>query len=85
MPYFFFLLFLVLLYIGNAHYVERKVRAIDQKRKEVKELNWIYMSSKSEMLHESTYSRLLDQVEQYQLSNRGPLPLKVHKSEAEKK
>ncbi|MBX2816586.1 MAG: hypothetical protein KTR24_11325 [Saprospiraceae bacterium] len=79
MPYFFFLLVLVLVYIGNAHYVERKMRLIDQKKKEIKELNWIYMSSKSDMLQEATYSRLAEQVQQYQLTTKGPLPLKISK------
>lgn len=77
MPYFFFLLVLVLLYIGNAHYVERKSRLIEKKRKEVKELHWIYTSARSEMLNESSYSKLVKQVEQYQLSNRGPVPKKL--------
>lgn len=77
LPYLFFLLFLVMLYIGNAHRVERKVRDIDRVQKELKELNWIYMTLKSDVIDEGTYSRINKSVNQYQLSNRGPAPRKI--------
>jgi len=77
MPYFFFLLFLTMLYIGNAQHVEKKVREIDEMRGELKELNWIYMSLKSDVIYEGTYSRIVNKVDQYQLSNQGAIPQKL--------
>lgn len=77
MPYFFFLLFLTMLYIGNAQHVEKKVRDIDEMRGDLKELNWIYMSLKSDVIYEGTYSRIVNRVDQYQLSNQGAIPQKL--------
>lgn len=77
LPYVFFLILLAMLYIGNAHYTEKKVRKIEALKNEIKELTWSYMSVKSDAIYQATYSKLSDQVENSQLSNEGSFPKKL--------
>ncbi|MDH3245096.1 MAG: FtsL-like putative cell division protein [Saprospiraceae bacterium] len=72
--YLYFLIFLAMLYIANAHYTEKKVRKIDNLSKELRELNWQYMSLKSEVIHQGTYTRMSRDVALYQLTNSGKPP-----------
>lgn len=77
LPYVFFLIFLAMVYIGNAHYTEKKVREIEALKNEIKELTWTYMSVKSDAIYQATYSNLAGQVETSQLSNEGSFPKKL--------
>ncbi len=77
LPYIFFLIFLAMVYIGNAHYTEKKVRKIEMLKNEIKELTWTYMSVKSDAIYQSTYSSLAEQVNKSQLSNEGSFPKKL--------
>ena len=77
LPYVFFLIFLAMIYIANAHYTEKKVRSIDRLRSQIKELNWNYMSIKSDVIYQETYSELSENVSDSQLSNNGPFPKKI--------
>lgn len=77
LPYVFFLIFLAMLYIGNAHYTEKKVRKIEHLKTTIKELTWTYMSAKSEAIYQSTYTQLGQQVEANHLSNEGSFPKKL--------
>ncbi len=79
--YVFFLIFLTMVYIGNAHLVEKKVREIDRLKREIRELNWRYMSAESDAIYEGTYSRLSRQLEGAELSSGGALPVKLKKSQ----
>ena len=77
LPYVFFLILLAMVYIGNAHYTEKKVRKINALKNEIKELTWSYMSVKSDAIYQATYSNLAGQVERNQLSNEGSFPKKL--------
>lgn len=77
LPYVFFLILLAMVYIGNAHYTEKKVRKIESLKNEIKELTWSYMSVKSDAIYQATYSNLADQVDRNQLSNEGSFPKKL--------
>ena len=77
LPYVFFLIFLAMIYIGNAHYTEKKVRKIEHLKTTIKELTWTYMSAKSEAIYQSTYTQLGEQVEASHLSNEGSFPKKL--------
>ncbi len=79
LPYVFFLIFLAMLYIANAHYTKKKIRQIALLKDEIKELNWNYMSVKSDVIYQSTYTKLRSQVEQWHLSNDGQFPKKIVK------
>ena len=79
LPYVFFLIFLAMIYIANAHYTEKKIRKIDRLRGEIKELNWNYMSIKSHIIYQETYSELSQNVKALHLSNEGAFPKKISK------
>ncbi len=66
-----------MIYIANAHYTEKKVRKIDALRAEIKELNWNYMSVKSDVIYQQTYSELSEDVSAIRLSNKGAFPKRI--------
>ncbi len=51
-PFVFFLGFLAVIYIANAHLAERKVRQIQVVQKELKQNRWKYMSIKSQLMND---------------------------------
>lgn len=52
-------LFLIgLFYITSAHFVEKRMRAIQALKSDLKELRWEYMSVKSDLMHSSTLSQV---------------------------
>jgi len=77
LPYVFFLIMLAMIYIANAHWTEKKVRKINSLKKELRELNANYMSLKSDVIYEATYTQLREQVAGNQLSNDGDFPEKI--------
>jgi len=64
LPYVLFIGFLLLIYIANAHYAEKKVREIQKLEDEVKELRWQYISYKTELMYNSKRSEVLKGVKQ---------------------
>lgn len=77
LPYIFFLIMLTMFYIANAHWTEKKVRKINSLKSELRELNAKYMSLKSDVIYEATYTQLRVQVASSQLSNDGEFPEKI--------
>lgn len=68
----FFLGFLGVVYIANAHYAEKKVRDIQALQKEVKLLRWEYMQMKSDIMYNYKYSEVANRVENKGLKLRKP-------------
>ncbi|MEL6863499.1 MAG: FtsL-like putative cell division protein [Bacteroidota bacterium] len=62
LPFVFFLSFLAIIYIANAHYAEKKVRQIQQSQNELKELRWLYMSLQSDLMYNSKRSEVIRDV-----------------------
>lgn len=54
----FFLACLALVYIANSYYAERTSRKIDALNREMKELHYAYISSKSVLMQESKQSEI---------------------------
>lgn len=75
--FFCFITVLGLIYIANAHYAESKIRRITALKNELKELNWKYMSMKSAMLEQSSYSTIQSELKNRDLGLRGQSPVKV--------
>lgn len=71
LPFILFLSVLATVYIANARYAERNVREIQGLQEEVKELNYEYMSLKSELMQSSMESEVAKKV-----SSQGLYPLK---------
>ncbi len=61
-PFVLFLVFLVIFYIANAYYSEKKIRQIQQLQSEVRELRWEYMSLKSSLMHSTMQSEVTEAV-----------------------
>lgn len=62
-PFFLFLALLAVIYIYNGHYADKTIRAINQRTKEVKELQYEYVDVKSKVMGQSKQSELVKAVE----------------------
>lgn len=62
-PFFLFLALLAVIYIYNGHYADKTIRAINQRTKEVKELQYEYVDVKSKVMGQSKQSELEKVVE----------------------
>lgn len=62
LPMIFFLGFLALIYIANAHLAERNVRRIQLMTKDIQQLRWQYMSIKADIMYNSKHSEIEAQV-----------------------
>jgi hypothetical protein len=60
--YVLFCFFLLILYIANAHYAEKKVKDIQVSQQEIKELRWQYMTVKSRIMKDTKQSALSQDV-----------------------
>ncbi len=62
-PFFLFLALLAVVYIYNGHYADKTIRNINKISKEVKELQYEYITVKSEVMFRSKPSELVKAVE----------------------
>ena len=62
-PFFLFLSLLAVVYIYNGHYADKTIRSINKTSKEVKELQYEYITVKSEVMFRSKPSELVKAVE----------------------
>lgn len=58
MPVFYFLFAIGMCYITLSLLTEKRVRNIEFLKKDLKELRWEYMTLKSELMYNSTYSQV---------------------------
>jgi hypothetical protein len=82
-----FLFVLILLYIGNAHFVERKLRNIDKVKHEVLDYKAQYLNLKQSIESGMTESTLTKELEQQQIKPNSAklVKLTIGKREIEKK
>ena len=73
----FFLSFLAVIYIANAHYSEKTVREIQGLQEELKELRWKHESLRAEVMYSSKKSDVVDRVEPLGLTDKGSRPRKI--------
>ncbi|MEL6986548.1 MAG: FtsL-like putative cell division protein, partial [Bacteroidota bacterium] len=57
-PFLYFLGFLAIIYIANAHLAEKNYRKAATLKKEIKELRWQYLSIKANVMYNSTQSQM---------------------------
>ena len=69
LPFVFFIFFLSLIYIANAHFSEKRVRQIQTMEKEIKELRWKYMQQKASVMVDSKQTEVTKMVEPYGLKS----------------
>jgi hypothetical protein len=58
LPFLLFLAFLGLIYIANSYYAEKKIRKIERLQKEVKELRYEYIYTRSQLMSKSRQSEI---------------------------
>lgn len=58
LPFLLFLAFLAIIYIGNSYYAEKNVRKIEKLQKEVKELRYEHIYTKSQRVSKSRQSEV---------------------------
>lgn len=63
-PFVLFISFLAFIYIANNYYAERKVRKINAIQKELKEIKYEHISTKSKLMQLSKQSQIAKKIEQ---------------------
>ncbi len=58
LPFLFFITFLTILYIANIYYAEKDIREFNALKKELKELRYEYITSKSNLMNVSKQSEI---------------------------
>ncbi len=72
-----FVVLLVLFYIANAHYSERKLRNIDRVKKEVNDYKAQYLNLKQSMMSGSTQSEFAKRLEPQKIQPLSEVPKKL--------
>jgi hypothetical protein len=81
MPVLYFLFGVGMLFITISLMSEKRVRNIESLKKEIKELRWEYMSAKSELMYNSTYTQVAKSAFGDEVSTGGvPKKIRVKKS-----
>lgn len=79
LPYLLFLAILVMFYIANTYHAEKKEREIQALRKELKELRYEYITTRSELMHQSQQSEVATKLRGTDIKESRVPPVKVIK------
>ena len=77
LPLLFLVSALAILHVANNHRIEKKVRQINKLEKELKELRWMYMTTKSDLMFKSKQSEVAKMVEGLGLKESENAPSKI--------
>lgn len=77
LPLVLFIALLGVLHVANNHTAENKIRRINKLEKDIKELRWTYMTSKSELMFKSKQSEVAKMVEKMGLKELTKPPYKI--------
>lgn len=77
LPFVFFLAAIAIIYIANAHYAEKNIREMSQIEKEMNEMRWEYMTTKSELEYISKQSEVAKMIEPSGLKELQEPPKKI--------
>lgn len=77
LPFFIFIAFLGMVYIGNRHFAENNIRDIDKLSKEVKELSWDFKTLKADLMLKSTQTEVAKLVDTLGLFEPNEPPKKI--------
>lgn len=66
-----------IVHVANNHRIEKKVREINKLERELKELRWMYMTTKSELMYRSKQSEVANMVEIMGLEESVTAPYKI--------
>jgi len=79
LPYLLFLAIMVMFYIANTYHAEKKEREIQALRKELKELRYEYITTRSELMHQSQQSEVATKLRGTDIKESRVPPVKVIK------
>jgi len=85
LPLVLFIAILGIFHVANNHTAENKIRRMSKLEKEIKELRWLYMTSKSELMYNSKQSEVATMVEKLGLKELTKPPYKIEIKENEYK
>mgnify|MGYP000150308000 CR=1 FL=1 len=77
LPLVFLIAVFGILHVANNHRIEKKIREINSLEKELKQLRWMYMTSKSELMFKSKQSEVAKMVEELGLEESVKAPYKI--------
>ena len=72
-----YILFFILLYIGNQHFVEKRIREINKMEKKVEELRSYYITIKNNYMFSKKESEVLKRVKKINLESSKVPPEKI--------
>ena len=78
LPFILYLTFLALLYIANTYYAEKKVREIADIRSEMKELRYEYITTKSELMHNTKQTEIAKHLSAFGIEESTQPPHKIY-------
>jgi len=84
LPLLFLVSALAIIHVANNHRIERKVRQINKLEKELKELRWMYMTTKSDLMFKSKQSEVAKMVDDLGLKESEKAPFKIELKENRK-
>lgn len=79
LPFFLFVALIIMFYIANTYYAERKERDIQALRKSLKELRYEYITTRSELMNHSQQSEVARKLEAISIKESRVPPVKVIK------
>jgi H+/gluconate symporter-like permease len=85
LPLVLFIALLGVLHVANSHTAENKIRRMNSLDQDVKELRWMYMTTKAELMFKSKQSEVAKMVEKMGLKelSKPPYKIEVDKDEYE--
>lgn len=81
LPFFLFLALVIMFYIANTYYAEKKERDIQALRKSLKELRYEYITTRSELMNHSQQSEVARRLENINIKESRVPPVKVIKKD----
>jgi hypothetical protein len=82
LPYVVLIGLLVVLYIGNVHSVQKKIRLINNQHKEIEALKREYYSIKKRSLYEGTLNQVIKDIDGIDIKDKVPVPKKIDNKDA---
>lgn len=79
LPYILFLALIIMFYIANTYYAEKKEREIQALRKSLKELRYEYITTRSKLMNQSQQSEVARRLEAINIKESTVPPVKVIK------
>ncbi len=73
---------LVVIYIGNVHSVQKKIRTINSQHKEIEALKREYYSIKKKSLYEGTLNQVIKDIDGIDIKDEVPVPKKIDNKDA---